>query len=862
MNLSPVLPWSFAAAPQWVELGGFLVRATLIAVLGQLAYAALGRAAASRRHLVAVATLGALVALPVAALLLPGWQLAILPARPEPKPVPVLAASEATPVLAAPVYASVPVRNRRPAAPRWDRAARLARTHEAAATRVVVPPSSSDISTRYAKSTPPAVPRASLAPLRRAVRIPWLTVVLAALFTGTGLVLLGIVAGMTRAGQLARRAEPVLDTASLGVFEWARERMGVRSKVALAQSPVVTVPIVTGILRPVLLLPATSRSWSADRLRIVFLHELAHVRRGDAAALLLGRIATALFWFHPLVWSLARAARRESERACDDLVLASGVRASEYADQLLEIGALGGARDRLAGATLAVARRSSLELRLVSILQADAPRGPVTRLAVAVATLAAALLMIPIVTVRVVAATAHTSRATTTMVTTTSYRTETHVSSHEARVSHESCFISGSEATSCADAKACTKATACGDASPVTQAEAAEAAAADAEAAAVRAAAAVTRAQAAAPFAFAGYKSGDGLYSQARDLYDAKKYADAGDLYRQAALTGYRPATSFYNAACSYALDGQTGPALSALAEARDAGFDNVDLLASDSDLNSIRADHRFHLIQLAITHTDKAEAELRANEAQYRALQEANSKDPGAWKSLGMTLMRSGNSELAADAFGRQYQIDASPSALYNQACAYALDRERVKALDALEKSILAGFGDDRQVAEDADLASLHDDPRFGPLVQLTRDLQLYSNGIDDDDRDSWRGALPRFERVTRERPQVGRAWFNLGFARLKCADIPGSRQAFTRSLELKYRPGTSMYNLACVEAQAKNRDAAMQWLQKAEDAGMEMYTIFNDKDLDPLRSDPRFQSLTARLKGQMTEKKRADKS
>ena len=184
------------------------------------------------------------------------------------------------------------------------------------------------------------------------------------------------------------------------------------------------------------------------------------------------------------------------------------------------------------------------------------------------------------------------------------------------------------------------------------------------------------------------------------------------------------------------------------------------------------------------------------------------------------------------------------------------------MKALDALEKSILAGFGDDQQVAEDSDLATLHDDPRFRPLVQLTRDLQLYSNGIDDDDRSTWRSAIPRFQRVTREHPQVGRAWFNLGFAQLRCADVPGSRQSFTRALDLRHRPATTMYNLACVEAQAKNRDAAMLWLQKAEDAGMEMYVIFDDKDLDPLRSDPRFQSLTARLKGQMTEKRKAEKS
>jgi beta-lactamase regulating signal transducer with metallopeptidase domain len=573
MNLSPVLP--FTEAPQWAELGWFLVRITLIALLGHLALAAMARAAASRRHLVAVATLGALVVLPVAVLLLPGWRIAILPARSEPKTMPVLAATEVTPALAVsePVSVWVPapsvvVRDRRPAPYRVERAHRSLRSDAALATRVVVPP-------------------ASLSPVRQAVRIPWLTVVLAALFTGTGLVLLGIVAGMTRAGRLARRAEPVLDAATLGAFVWARERMGVRSPVALKRSTLVTVPIVTGILRPVLLLPPASRAWSADRLRIVFLHELAHVRRGDGAALLLSRIASAMFWFHPLVWSLARDARRESERACDDLVLANGVRASEYAGQLLEIGALGGARDRFAGSTLAVARRSSLELRLVSILRADAARGPVTRLAVAVATLAAALLLIPIVTVRVVAATAPTSRTATTTVTTTNLRTVTSSSYHEAHVTHERGSVSCSESESCASSKACSEATACSEAAPVSQTEAvtmaAEAATACAEAAVARAAsgvAAATRALASARFQVAGYKSGDGLYSQARDQYNEKKFADAGDLYRASALTGYRAATSLYNAACSYALDGQTGPALSALAEARDAGFDNAEPLA------------------------------------------------------------------------------------------------------------------------------------------------------------------------------------------------------------------------------------------------------------------------------------------
>src|SRR5437763_4757726 len=41
--------------------------------------------------------------------------------------------------------------------------------------------------------------------------------------------------------------------------------------------------------------------------------------------------------FHPIAWSLDRAARRDCEQACDDLVLATGTRPSDYADHLLDI---------------------------------------------------------------------------------------------------------------------------------------------------------------------------------------------------------------------------------------------------------------------------------------------------------------------------------------------------------------------------------------------------------------------------------------------------------------------------------------------------------------------------------------------
>ena len=142
-------------------------------------------------------------------------------------------------------------------------------------------------------------------------------------------------------------------------------------------------PMAWGILRPAVLMPAEADEWPIERLRIVLLHELAHVRRRDCLTHLLAQVACAVYWFHPLAWMAARRARAERERACDDLVLAAGTRGSDYAEELLQIARVmrsGRFPAVLAGATLAMAHRSQLEGRLLAILDPRIPRRGLTRL--------------------------------------------------------------------------------------------------------------------------------------------------------------------------------------------------------------------------------------------------------------------------------------------------------------------------------------------------------------------------------------------------------------------------------------------------------------------------------------------------
>jgi HEAT repeat protein len=120
-------------------------------------------------------------------------------------------------------------------------------------------------------------------------------------------------------------------------------------------------------LTPTIVLPSAAESWTDDRRRAVLFHELAHIKRHDLLGHTLGRLACALYWFHPLVWTAAKNLRAESERACDDLVLSCGARPSEYAQHLLEM--VTSVRNYGAPImALPMARKKEFEGRMLAIL--------------------------------------------------------------------------------------------------------------------------------------------------------------------------------------------------------------------------------------------------------------------------------------------------------------------------------------------------------------------------------------------------------------------------------------------------------------------------------------------------------------
>jgi bla regulator protein BlaR1 len=88
--------------------------------------------------------------------------------------------------------------------------------------------------------------------------------------------------------------------------------------VKLFSIPNLSTPALFGFFRPSILLPADfTQSNNLARLRLVCLHEIAHLKRSDVLINWLMIFAQTLHWFNPFVWLAVRRLRADQELLCD-----------------------------------------------------------------------------------------------------------------------------------------------------------------------------------------------------------------------------------------------------------------------------------------------------------------------------------------------------------------------------------------------------------------------------------------------------------------------------------------------------------------------------------------------------------------
>lgn len=145
--------------------------------------------------------------------------------------------------------------------------------------------------------------------------------VLVAVWLGGVLIMLSRVLLSVRAGRRLVRAAKPLDAAPvLCLVDELRARLGLLRRVQVKVCAAVNVPAVLGVLWPVLLVPpAFATGLPIEQLRVILVHELAHVRRYDYLFNLGQLLVEAVFFFNPAVWWISRRVRVERESCCDAL---------------------------------------------------------------------------------------------------------------------------------------------------------------------------------------------------------------------------------------------------------------------------------------------------------------------------------------------------------------------------------------------------------------------------------------------------------------------------------------------------------------------------------------------------------------
>ena len=204
---------------------------------------------------------------------------------------------------------------------------------------------------------------------------------------GVTLVLAQTIGAMVAASLRLRHAARVRGARWDVALGDARRTLGIRRDVRLYVDRRAAVPVTWGALRPVIVLPASATSWTREELRIVLLHELGHVRANDWAFNLAARFVCALYWFHPGVWWAARSLRDDCEIACDDTVIAAGVRRSDYAELLVDAASSIHAGCGVRSPAMALTRARGLRARIAAVLDVRHDVRPLRRGWATVATL-------------------------------------------------------------------------------------------------------------------------------------------------------------------------------------------------------------------------------------------------------------------------------------------------------------------------------------------------------------------------------------------------------------------------------------------------------------------------------------------
>ena len=213
---------------------------------------------------------------------------------------------------------------------------------------------------------------------------------------GAAVLLFRYIIGIVTANRMLKRSDIITDERIFHCAERCARQLGLSRRIKLLQNRDISAPITFGIWNPVIILPAEAQEWDTSQISAIFIHELAHIQRYDSVWNALSHIASAVYWFNPLMWYAVRQLRIEQEHSCDDVVILSGGQPATYAEYLLSFMR----SDRNSGLSpagvLPFLRHNQIEMRIRAILNPVITRKRLKKSFVITAVFIAVITILPV----------------------------------------------------------------------------------------------------------------------------------------------------------------------------------------------------------------------------------------------------------------------------------------------------------------------------------------------------------------------------------------------------------------------------------------------------------------------------------
>ena len=112
-----------------------------------------------------------------------------------------------------------------------------------------------------------------------------------------------------------RWSENITDEQTIAILDSLKAEMRITKRVGICRCQSIGSPMMVGMIHPLILLPKANLAY--DELRLILKHELVHYKRKDLYFKSIVVLATALHWFNPVIYLVARAINIQCELSCD-----------------------------------------------------------------------------------------------------------------------------------------------------------------------------------------------------------------------------------------------------------------------------------------------------------------------------------------------------------------------------------------------------------------------------------------------------------------------------------------------------------------------------------------------------------------